>query len=128
MVNKKILIVEDEKDVLELIRYSLDKAGYATDTALTGQEALYSAIDNKPDLILLDVMLPEVDGLEVCYNLKSNPATQNIPVIMLTAKSTEADIVKGIEMGADDYITKPFSPRVLLARIGDVLSRKNKPL
>jgi len=125
MSQTKILIVEDEKDVLELIRYNLDKAGYVTETALTGQLALDKAIDSKPDLILLDIMLPEIDGLDVCYNLKTNINTKSIPVIMLTAKSSELDVMKGFEMGADDYITKPFSPRDLLVCIQAHLSRKN---
>ena len=124
MPQTKILIVEDEKDVRELIRYTLNKNGYATDTAANGLEALDMAIDIKPDLILLDIMLPEIDGLEVCQNLKTNIRTAAIPVIMLTAKSTEEDIQKGLEMNADDYITKPFSPRDLLDRIRAVLSRK----
>lgn len=124
MSQVKILIVEDEKDVLELIRYNLDKNGYETDTALTGWTALEKAIDYKPDLILLDLMLPEIDGLEVCDNLKNNMETTAIPVVMLTAKGTEADIIKGLQMGASDYITKPFSPRDLLARIKHVLDRQ----
>lgn len=125
MASDKILIVEDEKDVMELIRYNLNRDGYGTDTALTGQQALDKAIDNKPDLILLDLMLPEIDGLEVCYNLKENVMTEAIPVVMLTAKGTEADIAKGLEMGADDYITKPFSPRILIERIKAVLRRND---
>jgi DNA-binding response OmpR family regulator len=124
MAQAKILIVEDEKDVVELIRYNLDKAGYLTDAALTGRQALEQALDNRPDLILLDIMLPEMDGLQVCDNLKENPATAAIPVVMLTAKSTPEDIIKGFQMRADDYITKPFSPRDLLARIQAVLQRK----
>lgn len=124
MSQAKILIVEDEKDVLELIRYNLDKGGYETDTALTGRQALDKAIDYAPDLILLDLMLPEIDGLEVCDNLKHNAATEAIPVVMLTAKGTEADVIKGLQMGASDYITKPFSPRDLLARIKDTLNWK----
>ena len=125
MSQAKILIVEDEKEVLELIRYNLDNAGYVTDTALTGREALDKALDVKPDLILLDLMLPVIDGLEVCYNLKENPVTADIPVIMLTAKSAPEDIQKVYQMQADDYITKPFSPRDLIARIQIVLQRKN---
>jgi two-component system phosphate regulon response regulator PhoB len=124
MSQVKILIVEDEKDVLELIRYNLNNNGYGTETALTGWKALEKAIDYKPDLILLDLMLPEIDGLEVCDNLKNNTITAAIPVVMLTAKGTEADIVKGLQMGASDYITKPFSPRDLLARIKHVLNRQ----
>lgn len=124
MSQTKILIVEDDKDVLELIRYNLNKAGYMTETAMNGRDALDMAIDTKPDLILLDLMLPLIDGLEVCYNLKENIETADIPVVMLTAKSTKEDIIKGLQMRADDYITKPFSPRDLLARIETVLHRK----
>ncbi|MBM4102957.1 MAG: response regulator transcription factor [Planctomycetes bacterium] len=123
MAEEKILIVEDEDDVLELIRYNLQKNGYRTDAATTGPIALSMAEAVKPDLILLDLMLPGFDGLEVCRNLKKDPKTSTIPIIMVTAKGTEADIVAGLEMGAADYIAKPFSPRVLLARIGAVLRR-----
>jgi two-component system alkaline phosphatase synthesis response regulator PhoP len=123
MAEEKILIVEDEDDVLELIRYNLQKNGYRTETATTGPIALSMAEAVKPDLILLDLMLPGFDGLEVCRNLKKDPKTSAIPIIMVTAKGTEADIVAGLEMGAADYIPKPFSPRVLLARIGAVLRR-----
>ena len=126
MPQAKILIVEDEKDVLELIRYNLDRAGYETDTALTGRQALDKAIDFGPDLVLLDLMLPEIDGLEVCDNLKSNAETADIPVIMLTAKSTEQDILTGFAMDAADYITKPFSPRDLLARIRNCPASKSR--
>lgn len=124
MSQAKILIVEDEKDVLELIRYNLEKAGYRTDTAVTGKLALEKTLEFKPDLILLDLMLPEMDGLQVCDNLKSSSQTAGIPVIMLTAKSTAEDVIRGFEMDADDYITKPFSPRNLLARIQTVLNQK----
>lgn len=124
MAQKEILIVEDEEDVLELVRFNLEKGGYIVDTALTGQEALDKARSNTPDLILLDLMLPEIDGLEVCKILKKDVKTETIPVIMLTAKGTEADIVTGLEMGADDYISKPFSPRILMARVKAVLRRK----
>jgi len=124
MADEKILIVEDEEDVLELIRFNLEKDDYLVETAMTGREALDKALAVSPDLILLDLMLPEIDGLEVCKTLKKDAKTDTIPVIMLTAKGTEADIVAGLEMGADDYITKPFSPRVLLARIKAVLRRK----
>lgn len=124
MAYEKILIVEDEEDVLELIRYNLEKNGFHCETALNGQEALEKAKNSKCDLILLDLMIPEIDGLEVCKLLKKNAKTEMIPVVMLTAKGTEADIVTGLEMGADDYITKPFSPRVLIARLKAVLRRK----
>lgn len=124
MSQAKILVVEDEEDVLELVRYNLEKNGYLTDTALNGRKAIEKARSKSPALILLDLMLPEVDGLEVCRTVKKDPKTADIPVIMLTAKGTEADIVAGLEMGADDYITKPFSPRVLMARVKAVLRRK----
>lgn len=125
MAQAKILIVEDEEDVLELVRYNLEKNGYATETAMDGRQALDKARTQSPDLILLDLMLPEIEGLEVCKLVKKDPKTSSIPVIMLTAKGTEADIVAGLEMGADDYITKPFSPRVLMARVKAVLRRKD---
>jgi two-component system phosphate regulon response regulator PhoB len=124
MADEKILIVEDEEDVLELVRFNLEKAGYRVETAMTGREALDTARAVSPDLILLDLMLPEIDGLTVCKTLKKDAKTDIVPVIMLTAKGTEADIVAGLEMGADDYITKPFSPRVLMARVKAVLRRK----
>ncbi|MHC5083438.1 MAG: response regulator [Planctomycetota bacterium] len=125
MAQEKILIVEDEADVLELVRYNLEKNGYQTDGAMTGTEAVRKAQSGAVDLILLDLMLPEIDGLEVCKLVKKDPKTAAIPIIMLTAKGTEADIVAGLEMGADDYITKPFSPRVLMARVKAVLRRKD---
>lgn len=127
MAEEKILIVEDEEDVLELIRYNLEKNSYHTETATTGPAALSVAESVMPDLILLDLMLPGLDGLEVCRNLKKSPKTSDIPVVMVTAKGTEADIVTGLEMGAADYITKPFSPRILLARVRAVL-RRGKPV
>ena len=124
MADKIILIVEDEEDVMELIRYNLAKEGFNCDAAYNGREALKKVQETLPDLVLLDLMLPEVDGLEVCKRLKSSPQTEHIPIVMVTAKSDEADIVKGLELGADDYITKPFSPRVLAARVKAVLRRK----
>jgi len=124
MAGKKILIVEDEEDVMELIRYNLAKEGYDCDAAYNGQEALETAKSMLPDLVLLDLMLPEIDGLEVCRQLKSSPQTEDIPIVMVTAKSDETDIVTGLELGADDYITKPFSPKVLVARVRAVLRRK----
>ena len=127
MAQYKILIVEDEEDVRELLRYNLEKNGYQIEAALDGKAALTRARSAKPDLVLLDLMLPKIDGLQVCRSLKGDAATADIPVIMLTAKGTEADIVTGLEMGADDYITKPFSPRVLLARIKAVLRRRSQP-
>ncbi len=127
MAQEKILIVEDEEDVQELIRYNLEKDGYLTQIAANGREALDKAKSGVPDLVLLDLMLPEVDGLDVCKLLKADAETRSIPVVMLTAKGTEADIVAGLEMGADDYITKPFSPRVLLARVKAVIRRQDLP-
>ncbi|MCD4830207.1 MAG: response regulator [Anaerohalosphaeraceae bacterium] len=124
MAGEKILIVEDEEDVMELIRYNLAKEGLHCDAVYNGQDALKKAQVMLPDLVLLDLMLPGVDGLEVCKRLKSSPQTEHIPIVMVTAKSDESDIVTGLELGADDYITKPFSPKVLVARVRAVLRRK----
>lgn len=124
-MNEKIIIVDDEKDILELIEYNLNKNGYKTSTAGSGEEALNKIKDSNFDLILLDLMLPGMDGLEVCKKLKADKDKSKIPVIMLTAKGEEADIVTGLELGAEDYITKPFSPRVLLSRIKTILRRKS---
>ncbi|MBU2578376.1 response regulator [Patescibacteria group bacterium] len=123
MAKENILIVDDEEDVLELVRYNLVKEGYGVKTATTGEEALTKARAQVPELIVLDLMLPGVDGLEVCKKLKSDSKTQNIPIIMLTAKGEESDIVTGLELGADDYVTKPFSPKVLVARVRRILHR-----
>ena len=124
MPNERILVVDDEEDLLELIRYNLSKEGYRVTCVETGEEALEHASRERTDLIVLDLMLPGVDGLEVCRRLKAEASTRNIPVVMLTAKSEEVDLVIGLEVGADDYVTKPFSPRVLLARIRVVLRRQ----
>ena len=123
MADINILLVEDEADLLELLKYNLDREGYRVDTADTGEKALKRVRVERPDLILLDLMLPAMDGLEVCRSLKSSPDTAGIPIIMLTAKGEEADVVRGLEQGADDYVTKPFSPRILLARVKAVLRR-----
>ena len=123
-LKEKILVVDDEEDILELVRFNLARAGYHVDCAMTGNSALEKAMKNRPDLIILDLMLPDLDGLEVCKILKGAPETSGIPVIMLTARGEEADIVVGLELGSDDYISKPFSPRVLLARVKAVLRRK----
>lgn len=123
MAKETILIVEDEKDIIEMIEYNLQKEGYTTVSVLTGEDALPAAKRENPDLIILDLMLPGIDGFEVCKKLKSNELTSQVPIIMLTAKSREADKVAGLELGADDYITKPFSPRELTARIKAVLRR-----
>ena len=124
MSKEKILVVDDEEDILELVRYNLAKEGYQVKCVASGEEALKAASEETPDVVLLDLMLPGVHGLDVCRNLKSNESTMNIPIVMLTAKGEDADIVAGLELGADDYVTKPFSPRVLLARIRVVLRRK----
>ena len=126
MSGDKILIVDDEKDILELIGYNLEKEGYKIIKALSGEAALRSSRSENPDLILLDLMLPGIDGLDVLKKLKKDAKTTNIPTILLTAKGEEADIVAGLELGADDYITKPFSPRVLLARIRAALRRQKE--
>ncbi len=124
MARESILVVDDEEDILELLRYNLAKEGYRVTCAASGEEALKFARSVLPDLILLDLMLPGVDGLEICRLLKNNEPTRHLPIIMLTAKGEEVDMVTGLELGADDYITKPFSPRVLLARVRAVLRRK----
>lgn len=128
MAKEHILVVEDEEDILELLRYNLAKEGFRVTGVTSGEEALRSARHLLPDLILLDLMLPGVDGLECCRLLKQDPRTQTLPVVMVTAKGEEADIVTGLELGADDYITKPFSPRVLLARVRAVLRRRARTL
>jgi len=121
---KRILAVEDEKDILELLRYNLSEEGFRVTGVTSGETAIQRARAEPPDLVLLDLMLPGMDGLEVCRVLKDDSATAPIPIIMLTAKGEEADIVTGLELGADDYITKPFSPRVLVTRIKAVLRRQ----
>ncbi len=126
MAKEKILVVDDEEDILELIRYNLVKEGYHVSTVTSGEEALAKATQEMPDLVLLDLMLPGLDGLDVCRELKRRPSTSQIPIVMLTAKSEDIDVVTGLELGSDDYITKPFSPRVLLARIKAVLRRKRQ--
>lgn len=124
MANEKILIVEDEEDVMELVYYNLSKEGFKCHSACNGSEALEMSLAILPDIVLLDLMLPEIDGLEVCKKLKNSPQTEHVRIIMVTAKSDESDIVIGLELGADDYITKPFSPKVLVARVRAVLRRK----
>ncbi len=122
-MKEKILIVEDEKDIVKMLEYNLKKEGYTTLSARNGEAAIELANKEHPNLVLLDLMLPGLDGLEVCKALKGDPKTAAIPVIMLTAKSQESDKVVGLELGADDYVTKPFSPRELIARIKAVLRR-----
>ncbi len=120
---EKILVVDDEKDLLELVEYNLGKEGYKVLTAENGIDALKAAKKEIPSLIVLDIMLPGMQGLEVLRELKKRPESQNIPVILLTAKGEELDKVLGLELGADDYVTKPFSPRELVARVKAVLRR-----
>ena len=124
MPNEKILIVDDEEDILELLKYNLSREGYKVSCAASGEETLRAVRSAIPDLIILDLMLPGIDGLEVARQLKNDVKTRDVPIVMLTAKGEEADIVTGLELGADDYITKPFSPRVLLARVRAVLRRR----
>jgi two-component system alkaline phosphatase synthesis response regulator PhoP len=124
MAKENILVVEDEEDILELVRYNLNKEGYRVTGVLSGEEGMQAARSHPPDLIILDLMLPGMDGLTVCRELKQDARTRDLPIIILTAKGEEADIVAGLELGADDYITKPFSPRVLLARLRAVLRRR----
>lgn len=126
MTRGKILIVDDEEDILELLRFNLSREGYQVRCVATGEAALKAASE-PTDLILLDLMLPGINGLDVARYLRADPRTKEIPIIMVTAKGEEADVVAGLELGADDYIAKPFSPRVLLARIRAVLRRKSIP-
>ncbi len=121
-----VLAVEDDKDILELITHSLEGGGYEVTGATTGENGVNAARSEKPDLILLDLMLPGIDGLEVCRRLKADANTAHIPIIMVTAKGEETDIVTGLEHGADDYVTKPFSPKVLIARIRAVQKRRSR--
>jgi len=123
MQKMKILVVEDEAPIQELLQFNLERKKYVVHVADSGEDALEQAATVQPDLILLDIMLPGVDGLEVCKRLKNTPKTAGIPIIMLTALCEEADVVTGLELGADDYVTKPFSPRVLLARVKAALRR-----
>jgi len=119
----RILVVDDEPEAVELIEFNLKQSGYAVTTAADGAEALRKARSQPPDLVVLDVMLPEMDGFEICKTLRLDPATVKVPIIMLTAKAAEIDRVLGLELGADDYLTKPFSTRELLLRIKKILSR-----
>lgn len=123
-VKQKILVVDDEPDALDLIEFNLRNAGFDVSTASDGAEALKKARHAPPALVLLDLMLPQVDGLEVCKLLRRDPATATIPIIMVTAKATEIDRVLGLELGADDYVTKPFSPRELVLRVKSLLRRQ----
>ena len=126
MSKETILIVDDEEDIIELIKYNLKNEGYMVLTALTGEKAIQVAKQSQPDLMILDLMLPGIDGLEVTRYLRNNEATHDLPIVMLTAKGEESDVVTGLELGANDYISKPFSPKVLVARIRSILRRRKK--
>ncbi len=128
MSREKILVVDDDGDIVEFVRYNLEKERFRVVCAASGEEALVKGHEQKPDLIVLDVMPPNRDGLQVCRELKSHPVTLEIPIIMLMAKSEDADIVTGLELGADDYIIKPFSPRMLLAIVKAMLHRRKRSL
>lgn len=118
-----IVVVDDEEDIRELVRYNLTKAGYEVATAASGEEGLTLAQQARPALIILDIMLPGIDGLEVCKRLKGDSALKNTPIVMISALGEEKDVVAGLELGADDYVSKPFSPGVLIARIKSVIRR-----
>ncbi|MEM7395595.1 MAG: response regulator [Verrucomicrobiota bacterium] len=126
MAKSRLLVVEDEVDIQELLQYNLIREGYDVTLTSNGEDALDLAYRTVPSLVLLDLMLPGMDGLEVCRQLRAENKTRNIPIVMLTAKGEESDIVVGLELGADDYITKPFSPKVLFARVKAVLRRKSR--
>lgn len=120
MAKKLILVVDDEKDILKLLQYNLEREGYQVLCAKTGEEGLETVRSKRPDLLILDIMMPGIDGLEVCKILRANKDSKNIPILMLTAKSSEVDQVLGLELGATDYISKPFSVKVLLARVKNI--------
>jgi DNA-binding response OmpR family regulator len=122
----RILIVEDDRDIAELVERYLQKAGFTTVLMASGREALKAIFDRPPDLIILDLMLPQVDGLEVCRSVRGNPRTAAIPIIMLTARADESERIVGLEIGADDYVAKPFSPNELVARVRALLRRAHR--
>jgi len=129
MANETVLLIEDDKNILELVKYNLEEEGFRVRTATRGNAGLETALKERPALVILDLMLPEMNGLEICKILRQNEKTRMIPIIMLTAKGSESDKVVGLELGADDYVTKPFSPRELMARIKSVLRRfREKPV
>jgi two-component system, OmpR family, alkaline phosphatase synthesis response regulator PhoP len=127
MARGNVLIIDDEKDLIELVRYNLEKEGYHVTSAYDGESGLATAFQTMPHIAIIDLMLPGIDGLEVCRRLRSEPRTAQIPILMLTAKSAETDRIVGLELGADDYVTKPFSPRELAARIKAILRRTSQP-
>ncbi len=126
MPKEKIFVVEDEKNIRELIIYNLEREGYDVKSTDSGQEAIERIKREMPNLVILDLMLPEMDGFEVCKVLKNDHSTRLIPIVMLTAKSEETDVIVGLQLGADDYMTKPFSPKILVARIKAILRRHAK--
>ncbi len=123
MAKGTVLVIDDERDLIELVRYNLEQEGFEVKGALNGETGLVLAAREMPSLVLMDLMMPGIDGLEVCRQLKAHNRTAHIPVIMLTAKAAESDRIVGLELGADDYVTKPFSPRELVARVKAVLRR-----
>lgn len=123
MSSEKIMVIEDEPDIVEVITYNLSREGYEVLSATNGEEGLRRVREETPDLVLLDLMLPGIDGVELCRELKSEPKTRGVPIIMVTAKGDESDVVLGLGVGADDYIKKPFSPKELVARVRAVLRR-----
>lgn len=123
MAKETILVVDDEEDILELVRHHLKREGYEVLCADSGEKALMATRSNPVDLIMLDLMLPGIDGLEVTRKLKNDPQTKHMPILMMSAKGEESDVVTGLELGADDYVTKPFSPRILIARTRAIIRR-----
>lgn len=126
MARSHILVVEDEEDIQHIVRYNLEKEGYVVSCSPSAEHALHCVRTTPPDVVVLDLMLPGMDGLEFCSLLRKDPKTEHTPILMLTAKGEESDVVAGLELGADDYVTKPFSPKVLTARIRAVLRRRSK--
>jgi DNA-binding response OmpR family regulator len=124
----QVLIIEDSADIAELIKHYLDRAGYETVVHGSGRDGLVAARQGPPDLVILDLMLPGMDGMQVCQALRAEPTTSTLPILMLTARGEEADRVRGLELGADDYVTKPFSPKELVARVGALLRRADRSL
>ena len=127
-MRKNILVIEDENDIIQLVQYNLEKEGFKVHSAENGEDGIRMAKNLKPHLVILDLMLPEIDGLEVAKRMKKSEVLSHIPIIMLTAKSEESDVVVGLEVGADDYITKPFSPKILISRVKAVLRRYEIPV
>jgi len=123
MSKAHVLVVEDEADIVNVLTYNLEREGYRVTAVPSGEQGIEALMTDRPDILVLDLMLPGIDGYEVCRRLKSNPDTRGIPIVMLTAKGEESDVVTGLELGADDYVTKPFSPKVLIARLRTVLRR-----